>query len=118
MKVILAYFLLLFPQVYKEKELILVPPGFTGNVTIIYKQKDGESKIYMGDRRAYIIPPCGILKTQFSEQFGWMRNETDLIKFVHYKNGNIIDTITYIPDFDAEPYIDSPISKIYAYCRI
>lgn len=54
-----------------EREIIVVPKGYTGYIVIIYNQKQGTATKYHDKRRVYEIPSSGILKTQFSANYGW-----------------------------------------------
>ena len=66
---------MLYYQVGKrgEDEIHLLPEGYTGSVFIIFNQPDGQEKGYEDGKRVYIIPPDGILKTQFSPNEGLAR---------------------------------------------
>ncbi len=54
-----------------EDEIFIVPEGYAGYIVIIYDQEHGEPIRYAGKKRVYAIPPDGILRTQFSGNYGW-----------------------------------------------
>lgn len=103
-------------QYVKDKELFLIPKGYIGSITILHSQKDGRKEEYIGNRRAYHIPSCGTLKTQFPEQFGIVEDVHDHFLFVYTHNGITTDTIPYLTNFED---IDSNhLDRVYVYCRI
>ncbi len=53
-----------------EQEIIVVPKDYKGYVLIIFNQKDGNPTKYEGKKRVYEIPQNGILKTQFTGNYG------------------------------------------------
>jgi hypothetical protein len=53
-----------------EKEIIIVPKNFKGYILVIFDQKDGEPKSYHEGSRIYKIPQNGVLKSQFSGNYG------------------------------------------------
>jgi hypothetical protein len=58
-----------------DKELFLVPKNFSGNIYVIYNQRNGEPKEYENKRRVYRIPGNGILFTQFKDEYGIINQE-------------------------------------------
>jgi hypothetical protein len=54
-----------------EREIYILPKGFTGHILIIFNQERGAPRKYEGESRVYEIPETGILKTQFSGNYGW-----------------------------------------------
>ena len=52
-----------------EKELTLLPDGYTGPVLVLYEQRDGQPREYRGNWRIFRIPASGVLKTQFNRQY-------------------------------------------------
>ena len=54
-----------------ENTITLIPNNYKGTVRILFDQQDGEEKLYEGNVRIYRIPSDGVLKTQFTKQFGW-----------------------------------------------
>jgi hypothetical protein len=54
-----------------EQEIVILPKDYKGYIVIIYDQKKGASARYEGKKRIYEIPPNGILKTQFTGNYGW-----------------------------------------------
>jgi asparagine N-glycosylation enzyme membrane subunit Stt3 len=89
--------ILIFGCSIKEEVTFILPEGYVGYVIIIYDQKDGEKVKYDGSTRVYEIPSSGILKTQFSADYGW----SDFPKF--YYNNNDSEEIVYFYDFDQIP---------------
>jgi len=55
-----------------EKEIFVLPQGFTGYVLIVYDQPGGQEQVYEDGKRVYNIPTNGILKTKFTNNPGWM----------------------------------------------
>lgn len=53
-----------------EQEIIVVPKDYKGYVLIIFNQKDGNPTKYEGKKRVYEIPQNGVLKTQFTGNYG------------------------------------------------
>ena len=95
------------------EEINYLPEGFTGKVFIIMNQKDGKNIEYLGNRRVYKIPECGILKTKFKEpEFCFTENEINnaLIYVRIDKYGNVIDTAKALPSFENESERDSFIN--------
>ena len=46
-------------------DIFLIPKSFTGKVTVIYNQPNGQEKEFEGKYRLYHVPSNGILNTQF-----------------------------------------------------
>jgi hypothetical protein len=65
-----------------EQEIIVAPKGYKGYIVIIFNQKDGQPAKYEGKKRVYEIPQSGILKTQFTANYGWR-------EFAEYYYGKI-----------------------------
>jgi len=86
---------------YTQKEISYIPNGFIGKVAVVFDQDNGAKTEYLGDKRVYRIPHCGILKTQFHE----LKNATlkvnsineDLMFVYVDDNGKIVDTIPLTP---------------------
>ena len=53
-----------------KQEIIIAPKDFKGYVLIIFNQKDGKPTQYEGKKRVYEIPQNGILRTQFTGNYG------------------------------------------------
>jgi hypothetical protein len=49
----------------------VLPKGYTGQVTIIFDDKEGEEPTKANGMRVYKIPPSGTLKTQFHFESGY-----------------------------------------------
>lgn len=64
-----------------KAELHLIPNNYRGDIYIIFNQNDGLEREYQDKRRIYRIPPSGVLKTKFSPNTGWIKND-NVIK--HY----------------------------------
>ena len=96
--------ILIFGCSKKEKIAFILPENFIGYIIIIYNQEEGEKVKYDGDTRVYEIPSSGILKTQFSADYGW----SDFPKF--YYTNNDSKEIVYFYDFD-----QIPLGKIVSY---
>lgn len=113
------FIIILFFYIYNllncnYKEINYLPEGFTGKVFIIMNQKDGKNKEYLGNRRVYRVPKCGILKTKFKEpKFCFQKNEINnaLIYVRIDKYGNVIDTAKALPSFENESERDSFINS-------
>ena len=56
-----------------EREIIIVPSNFKGYILVIFDQKNGMSQSFHEGSRIYEIPQNGILKTQFSSNYGWRK---------------------------------------------
>ncbi len=74
-----------------EQEIVLVPANYKGHIIVLFNQVNGKPINYKDGKRVYEIPPNGILKTQFSENLGW-------IGFVEFYRGDL-DTRNRIPSF-------------------
>ena len=55
-----------------EKEVVIVPKNYKGYIVIIYNQMHGARQVYYKGSRLYIIPYNGILKTEFSGNYGYI----------------------------------------------
>lgn len=55
-----------------EQEIVIVPTDYTGYIVIIHNQEHGNPIRYEGKKRVYEIPQSGILRTQFSGNYGWV----------------------------------------------
>lgn len=53
-----------------EKEIIVIPDNYKGYILIIFNQENGTSIKYKNKKRIYRIPQNGVLKTQFSGNYG------------------------------------------------
>ena len=53
-----------------EPVLFLLPPGFVGNVVVVYDQSHGQLREYRDGTRVYRIPPSGVLYSQFGTNYG------------------------------------------------
>jgi hypothetical protein len=51
-----------------SSSICLLPQGYTGDVYIIYDQKNGSTEEYEGNSRVYRIPANGVLLTRFSPE--------------------------------------------------
>ena len=58
-----------------EDTITLIPEDYVGPVLIIYNQDNGAKKEYEDGKRVYRIPENGILKTQFTENYGVQYND-------------------------------------------
>lgn len=56
-----------------EKEIIVIPKNFKGIILIIFNQKSGTAISYHEGSRIYKITQNGILKSQFSGNYGWRK---------------------------------------------
>ena len=54
-----------------EHEIIVVPENYKGHFVVIFNVKTGKPRKYSGKTRIYEIPSNGILKTQFTGNYGW-----------------------------------------------
>ncbi|MES2766550.1 MAG: hypothetical protein V4642_11810 [Bacteroidota bacterium] len=82
-----------------ENCIYLIPKGFTGNVVIVFGQKNGEQIEYKNEKRLYRIPENGVLKTKFQKKYGianmyFLREsslkENDTIKYMNPADWNNI----------------------------
>jgi hypothetical protein len=55
---------------HKEPVLFLLPPGFVGNVVVVYDQPHGQSPEYRAGTRVYRIPAGGVLYSRFGPNYG------------------------------------------------
>ncbi len=53
-----------------ESEIVIINENYIGRVIVIFNQEDGEPVNYYDNKRVYVIPENGILKTQFSDNNG------------------------------------------------
>jgi hypothetical protein len=58
-----------------EDSIRLIPKNYTGPVLIVFNQDDGEPKEYEEGKRLYRISKEGILKTQFSPNYGIQKHQ-------------------------------------------
>lgn len=96
------------------EEINYLPEGFTGKVFIIMNQKDGKNVEYLGRRRVYRIPSCGILKTKFKGTNSCFQNDeiNNALIYVRIdKYGNVIDTAKALPSFENDSERDSFINS-------
>ncbi len=103
-KILLSIFLLTACIGAKpEKEINYLPKGYIGKVAVIFDQIDGRRKEYVGDRRVYKIPPCGILKTIFQEPGSIIYDSDEIdgdVLFVYADSDrHNIDTLHFLPYF-------------------
>lgn len=64
--------LLLLLRFWKEDaDMFIVPAGYTGKITVVYNQPTGMPEKYIGKKRAFEIPPSGILRTQAPYKGKW-----------------------------------------------
>lgn len=54
-----------------DKEIHLLPKGFTGIVIIRFNSEQGKNEQYEDGKRVYEIPANGILDTKFKPNEGW-----------------------------------------------
>jgi len=54
-----------------EPEMVVTPRGFTGYVLVVFNQPTGRPPRYAGRQRLYEVPASGVLKTQFTANYGW-----------------------------------------------
>ncbi len=54
-----------------EDRVFILPNNFIGYAIIIYNQSDGNDVKYTDDKRLYVIPHSGVLKTKFTADYGW-----------------------------------------------
>lgn len=74
-----------------EGEIHLIPEGYEGGIFIIFDQKNGKPEKYEKGSRVYEISENGILKTQFSSNYGWYPT----LKY-YYVNGDSRKEILHI----------------------
>ena len=63
---ILAPFILKW-TVFREPQVFLISQDYQGPVLVVYDQASGQSPKYEGRARLYVVPPTGVLLTQFSQ---------------------------------------------------
>ena len=93
-----------------EDTITLIPDGFTGSIKIWFNQKDGHKKEYEGEKRLYIIPTNGVLKTNFDPQFGYHFSE-----FYYVEENGQRKKIPALLDFNENILDTLDQSKVYAY---
>lgn len=67
---ILILSLVLFGCDSGEQEIIIIPKDYTGYILIIFNQANGSPPEYESKKRIYKIPKNGVLKTQFTGNYG------------------------------------------------
>ena len=78
-------------QEVAENETFVIPKDYSGVIYIFFDQRNGEAIEYDSQkRRVYQIPNSGILKTQFTSNYGVTDSR---IYYDGSLNGNIIDYI-------------------------
>ena len=60
-----------------EPEIVLIPKGFTGEITVVFGVAEGEAAVYEGDARVYKISPEGLLVTQMNDNGGITSDEPE-----------------------------------------
>ena len=53
-----------------DPEIYLIPVGYVGEVTVVFRSRNGEPATREGDARLYKIPENGILLTQAQPNVG------------------------------------------------
>lgn len=69
--IILLLSLILFGCDKAEEEIVIVPRNYTGYIIILYNQESGTKPKYADGKRVYEVSRNGILKTQFTGNYGW-----------------------------------------------
>lgn len=96
-----------------EDSIRLIPEDYVGPVVIIFNQSDGEPAKYEGNKRVYEIPKNGILKTQFTKNIGYQKNE-----FYYVSNEGKRTNIEYISiQKDSINSNNIKKNKIYAFAE-
>ncbi|MBQ0734506.1 DUF6843 domain-containing protein [Aquimarina celericrescens] len=64
--------LLLFSckQEVSDPAIYLIPDGYIGEVVVVYNHPNGQEEMYEGEKRLYVIPKTGVLKTKFTPTYG------------------------------------------------
>lgn len=98
---------------FGEDEVFILPEGYTGVVYIFYNRDDGEPVKYEQGKRLYVIPPNGILKTQFSLETRWHHFGEYYYK---QKSGNLIRIPFMFKGTDMESKKDSDPNAVHVCC--
>jgi hypothetical protein len=80
----------------REKEIFVLPEGYTGQVVVLLDQENGEEKIYHNGSRVYEIPKDGILRSKFTTNPGW--NDPDQFYYAGIGDDN---RIPYVWEWDS-----------------
>lgn len=99
----------------REKEIYLIPVGFTGRASIRFNIQHGITPPKRGDSIFYIIPENGVLNVQTSLNTTWKLNSN--ISYIYYNthNGKFLKHLIYYPHFDTFPKDSSIfVSSIHA----
>ncbi len=83
-----------------EPSIYLLPKDFTGYIIILYNYETGQQKTYIDSRRVYSIPKSGVLKTQFSPDYG--RTELPKFYYEHVSKENEIPVIVDWTEFNED----------------
>jgi hypothetical protein len=75
-----------------EDSIFLVTEGFEGNIIIVFHEKNGAKPEYQNGVRVYRIPKNGVLKTQFTPNYGTRRMD----QFYFYNGGSQGHKIPYL----------------------
>ncbi|OEK09842.1 hypothetical protein A8C32_10040 [Flavivirga aquatica] len=62
----------------QDGEIYYIPEGVTGSILVLFDCEDGKPEQWKDGKRLYLIPPSGILKTQFKANTGWILFEDQL----------------------------------------
>lgn len=102
--IIVAFIYIVFNYPKAEPETLLIPQNYTGEVIVIFDQKDGTPIEYEKKNRIYHIPESGILFTQFEYSPGVIDQKYYFIDSVG--NRQVIEYRPFMDDRDE--YIDQP----------
>lgn len=83
-----------------EKEIYLIPDGFSGKIIVYFDQSDGDPVEYKNNARIYHIPKSGYLKSQFQKNGGCMNDKR--IRFFYEDGTEIGEELDYFLDMDKD----------------
>ncbi len=107
----LSILIILFGCRPTEGNLFLIPESFEGTIVVIFEQENGLEQQYSnGGKRLYHFSKNGILKTQFTKQFGIVDNEYWYVdnKGRKLKQLRVIYSHTQIDDYSDEVVAYNP----------
>lgn len=92
---------------YGDKEIYIIPEGFTGKIYVLYEKANGKPKAYKKEYRLYEVPKTGIIQTQFAQNLGPFISDSLQNWFQFYSIDSITGKEKRIPNY----YYNDKISE-------